>query len=821
VKRVWVFALSASGVAAAVVFVSALVERPERREGALTADGAPLQTPSPSVDALDRSAPSGGAREAARLEAAAEPAPAHDVVDTESQVEPAPVDPHRVNGKIQLATRVLDEEGFADYTYSPLPLSGRGRVRLLPMGPLNGRALLELPLPVDAPFAGWPALRGEYNVDVFEPGYAPSVAELFEDEDGLAVECYTTPGPTIELDVRLPDGSQPSHALLTFVPRDWSDSWLPGPRRGLRALRDVFQTARSDHREFFLWTPGDPRIGLEVESNGTVTDLIVVTEPYGDSPYDALAPTRYHSDFVVRYDSSAASPIRVQLHEAAHVSIEVERPAAVALEVEPWVLALRLGRAPDGAESPLIGFDAAELLADPNTSWPKELFDHPGFDSIWRSTWIRRGTPFEERFVLSGRWRFAAGWGDEPASTFQEVDIAPGLNRVSLTLGQPGTEGFVPVRFVAEGGSTPRDVEHLDYDPITAEPAGIVNSTVKWTRGTNGERWLSRTVLEEVLAEAQGVRPLYLAGRDRDSEHPRLGFLSGPLYAEMPELVLTEVLASQAVIRVQHAGNSPFVLSVRAEFLEPLTDDVRLLNIAARQRVVFESGRLSFDPRRPSVPMPAKLPPGRYRFSFDVLSAPVVKPLSVELVLAPGRPEVPVEIPTLYQLTVHAPSLGAGVGLRLRPQDEAPSATGVRAARDLVALDSEQRAVFSSLPAGPYVLTHGASHAPQNIVVPCGEVLYEPRRADAFEVRLAPLDGGGQGALARAGFRTGDVLLEFNGRGLCEHDDLEALLEVIAENAVTVRVRRGAHTLELRLGPMPDPGDPWATFDADFVPAWR
>jgi hypothetical protein len=119
------------------------------------------------------------------------------------------------------------------------------------------------------------------------------------------------------------------------------------------------------------------------------------------------------------------------------------------------------------------------------------------------------------------------------------------------------------------------------------------------------------------------------------------------------------------------------------------------------------------------------------------------------------------------------------------------------------------------------VLTHGASHAPENIVVPCGEVLYEPSRSDAFEVRLEPLDSGAQGALARAGFKTGDVLLDFNGRGLREHDDLEALLEVIAENEASVRVRRGAHTLELRLGPMPDPGDPWATFDADFVPAWR
>jgi hypothetical protein len=68
---------------------------------------------------------------------------------------------------------------------------------------------------------------------------------------------------------------------------------------------------------------------------------------------------------------------------------------------------------------------------------------------------------------------------------------------------------------------------------------------------------------------------------------------------------------------------------------------------------------------------------------------------------------------------------------------------------------------------------------------------------------------------------TGDVLLDFDGRGLRQHDDLDALLGVIEANTATVRVRRGAQTLELRLGPMPDPDDPWVTFDADFLPAWR
>jgi len=415
----------------------------------------------------------------------------------------------------------------------------------------------------------------------------------------------------------------------------------------------------------------------------------------------------------------------------------------------------------------------------------------------------------------------AAGSGDEPPQSFHGLEIDPGRNHVALTLGLPETESFVPVRFVVDGHSVPPPTERIDYAALTLEPAGIVRKSVEWSRDTRGELCLTRRELEAILAEARGAGPLYLTGLERERRRARVGFVSGPLDAGMSELVLTEVPAAHAEIRVEHNGSSRFMLSVQALLVEPAAEDTRSIRVAAKGDLGLELCALQLTPGQRLVPMPRGMLPGRWRFSFRVEHAPRMQIAPVEVELTAGGNELAIEMTDLFEVTVHAPSLGEGVRLRLRQPSALVSAAPNKGIRDIVALDANKRAVFGGLPAGHYVLTHGASHAPQNIAVPCGEVLYEPRRSDAFEVHLAPLDGGGQGALARAGFQTGDVLLDFNGRGLREHDDLDALLEVIAENQATERVRRGAHTLELRLGPMPDRGDPWATFDAEFVPAWR
>ena len=402
-----------------------------------------------------------------------------------------------------------------------------------------------------------------------------------------------------------------------------------------------------------------------------------------------------------------------------------------------------------------------------------------------------------------------------------ELDGPLVVDNGARAVAQPTALDHVPLRLVREGAEVANAAASTSCVAFSVDPTAILDDDVELVHGSGGELWLARRTLEALVAEAEPGRPLHLALLDRGRSRARVGFLGGPFDAAQSELVLDEVGTAHVQLRAKERVLSRFTLSIHAQLVDASTLDPRLRQITADLGLGFHWESLAFEPGVNVASVQSGLLPGRWTFSFFLPSAPLmqIEPVVVELVQGPQ--EIIVEVPELFEVTVHAPALEKGVRLRLSPQKASTPLSPGRAERDHASLDGAHRAVFSGLPAGHYVLTHGASHEAQTIVVPCGEVLYEPRRSDAFEVRLAPLDSGGQGALALAGFQTGDVLLEFNGRGLREHDDLDALVQVIAENEATVRVRRGAHTLELRLGPMPDPGDPWATFDADFVPAWR
>jgi hypothetical protein len=678
------------------------------------------------------------------------------------------------------------------------PLTAGGDAALAPLPHLD-----EAPPPDGGELTG--VARGTPRVDAAaEPASGREAVSTIEEITRTDHDPFTV---TIELDVRLPDGSRPEQAFITFVPRDWTDARHQDARSDVRSIR----WPGDDRREYLVWKAEDPRMGLQVDDDGVVADFLVLAEPCGDSPYDARAACRYHSGFV-RYDPAVAMPMRVQLEEAAHVSIEVARPEELALDVEPWVQAARLDSATER--------DIAALLVS-GSPWPEELLERDDFDSLSLRNEFERGEPVVVECLLPGRWRFVAGWGTQPPTAVQDVEIVLGSNHVALELGQPATVDYLPVRLISEGAEAVRPNSRDRQVAFTAVPPEIVRYGVELSSGGDGELWLPRSTLEALLWAAEDVRPVHFASVERQRSRMRLGYLSGPLDAAMTELVLTEVPAARVMVSAKHNGNAAFSLTVHAQLIDTTDENARLMRIAADRGLEFEHYQLEFSPDVRRVPLPVGLLHGRWRFSFHVPSAPLLDIAPVELELAGDPNELTVVVPDLFDVTVHAPSLGAGARIRLRPEGAPRGAAPGRPTKDNAALDAHQRAVFRGLPAGHYVLTHGASHAPETILVPCGEVLYEPRRSDAFEVRLAPLDDGGQGALARAGFQTGDLLLDFNGRGLREHDDLDALLQVIAENEATVRVRRGAHTLELRLGPMPDPGDPWATFDADFVPAWR
>jgi len=74
---------------------------------------------------------------------------------------------------------------------------------------------------------------------------------------------------------------------------------------------------------------------------------------------------------------------------------------------------------------------------------------------------------------------------------------------------------------------------------------------------------------------------------------------------------------------------------------------------------------------------------------------------------------------------------------------------------------------------------------------------------------VAPVSGGGLlvgqvhpgSVAARVGLRSGDVILDVNGRPVHDADQLKALLEVVtAVTAATLRVKRDGSVVEMSLG---------------------
>lgn len=715
-----------------------------------------------------------------------------------------------VTGELAVMTQVLDPYGDWVYEDAPLQATGRGRVRFVPIGRGAERRVIDRPLPTGEglTFEGLP--DGDWSVDVFEPGFESRCVRTWGDGS-----FYTTlyRGTEVTLDVRLPDGTQPEHAFVSFVNREYVESWrLDPPTAARHALREMQAWARLDDWEFSHWALSDPRIGVEVGRDGVPSDVLVFAEPRGAERYDATQPCRYVSSFV-RVEAGRLAPALVQLEETAHLAVEVDVPDALVRESSADVSGVR--------RVVLGGVDSAEFLTSIEGSWfdaPRgpDFFTHPEFDFFTRSV-VGDGS-YMATYLTPGRWAIGACWEAECCPATQDVDIALGWNTARISLGQPATDGFVAVRFACHPGRAAPAHTQLEFVLVAGDPPRVTERGVEWAHGSSGELWLPREELLEHARSEDRAQPLHMVALFRDRRGGRLGFVSAPLQPTMTALDFTEVPGARLIARARGGPSSTPDYTLRMTLLA--SSDAR-----ARWVVAADPEALSTFAWKQDLHggVGSTVLPGLWRIEAALQSAPLVAPPSqVVQVDADGDvTEVEFVFPERYSVRVHAPGLAPGERLRLRRAADSPDAAAARSPMLAATLDDGRRVEFLDVPPGHYEVCLGTAAAPLRVVVPSGEVLYEPRRADAFEVRLAALSDGSSGAFARAGFRTGDVLLAFDAREVRRFEDLEALLDAIAEGTVVARVRRGLRALEVSLGPMPDPADPWATFDADFVPAWR
>ncbi|MCP3919597.1 MAG: PDZ domain-containing protein [bacterium] len=161
---------------------------------------------------------------------------------------------------------------------------------------------------------------------------------------------------------------------------------------------------------------------------------------------------------------------------------------------------------------------------------------------------------------------------------------------------------------------------------------------------------------------------------------------------------------------------------------------------------------------------------------------------SVDVELEAGSNSVRLTIPALYSLSLHGPDLAPGTTVRVY-------GTGGSFGREEARLGEDRRASIDELPAGRYrVQARGSKRVELEVDVPCGIVVLEHRERTALRVSISDAAG----AIAKAGFREGDLVI---GAGGEEFESERDFMRVLGGSGDTVDllVLRGKRTLRITL----------------------
>lgn len=103
------------------------------------------------------------------------------------------------------------------------------------------------------------------------------------------------------------------------------------------------------------------------------------------------------------------------------------------------------------------------------------------------------------------------------------------------------------------------------------------------------------------------------------------------------------------------------------------------------------------------------------------------------------------------------------------------------------------RAEFKGLPAGSYVLVDQKSGARLEVTAPSAEITWD---LSDYRMELTVSVYTRDGKLSEWGFQGGDVILAMDGDPIAEEEDI---LDRLADEGVTLTVRRGEETLEIKV----------------------
>ncbi|QDV05102.1 hypothetical protein Poly30_05970 [Planctomycetes bacterium Poly30] len=237
----------------------------------------------------------------------------------------------------------------------------------------------------------------------------------------------------LELDVRLPDGTQPESAVV-----------FPGA---------------SNFGSEIAWTSESPRLRLKEAS----FELIVRSGNVQRLDWRSMTSDFESEPRMVNVDTEGAGPLVVELRANQILRVKVEDASELVPRIPIWVKAMP---APGGSGE----IDWSEESRTALTAVPSGDFEVSGM-------------PGGKYLLAVGR-----GEGNAPEIT-RPVTVGPGLTEVSLQIGEADLGDFLVVRCEREDG-TPVDKVSFDASVQTERFARPVQ--IKPERRARGEYWLPR-----------------------------------------------------------------------------------------------------------------------------------------------------------------------------------------------------------------------------------------------------------------------------------------------------------------------------------------
>jgi len=274
---------------------------------------------------------------------------------------------------------------------------------------------------------------GQYSLHAYAEGLVFAQQSVFA---GDPVRFVGRPVGEFHLDVRMPDGSAPTEAVVLLVDERRRDS--------------------------YRWTPEEPVVRMEER----VAQLQVLAGNVRNLDWRTYSSDQSAPSRTIDLARDGAGPHVFELTERARLLVTLEDLSALEPRIQPWIKVIT-------AEAAKGGVTAASF--EGSTRLTREL-----------------GQRYSALDLVPGAYVLGAGRGDNAPEVTAKVELGAGTTEASLQLGELDMSRFLVVRCTGPDGAP---LMGVDFTTNVEQGNGSRSGGIKCVERLGGEYWLAQSEL--------------------------------------------------------------------------------------------------------------------------------------------------------------------------------------------------------------------------------------------------------------------------------------------------------------------------------------